>query len=93
MTANRFYDAYMIQQGACNPAGIARALVTACDQAMADHQSTDRVRNDPAVRLIVHQLAFLTNSTEYDQQLGYGDDDPYRRDMRLCRERGDVPSS
>jgi hypothetical protein len=66
---NRFWDAYMIQQGACNPSGIARSLVEACDSAMAEHKSTDEVRSDPAVRMIAHQLAYLLNLNEYEHDV------------------------
>jgi hypothetical protein len=60
---NRFAEALMIQEGACNPSGIARALVLACKQCLKDG---DDQRTDPAVRLIVHQLAHLTNNHELD---------------------------
>jgi len=83
MTRNRFWDADAIQQGACNPSGIARSLVKAIDEARADPGimviGTDGVRADPAVRLIVHQLAFLMNTIEYDT-----DPDSYARDLRMC---------
>ena len=55
----RHSDALAIQQGACNPSGVARALVRAIDEARSENTDTDYVRNDCAVRLIVHQLAFL----------------------------------
>jgi len=54
--SQRHIDALSIQEGACNPSAIARALVKACDEARADNKS---VGDDPAVRLIVHQLTFL----------------------------------
>jgi hypothetical protein len=72
----------MIQQGACNPSGIARSLVEAIDSARADCADTDSVRKDPAVRMIAHQLAFLLNLAEYDH-----DSAAYSRDYRLCEER------
>jgi hypothetical protein len=60
---NRFDNALMIQQGACNIRGIARSLVEAADAAgEAGVQPSD----DPAVRLIIHQLAFLANANEID---------------------------
>lgn len=79
---NRFWDAYMIQQGACNPSGIARSLVEACDAARADTQSTKGICSDPAVRMIAHQLAFLLNLCEYNSDLN-----AYGRDLRICEER------
>lgn len=58
---SRFQDAYDIQQGACNPSGIARALVKACDEARDEITASGvgRISDDPAVRLIVHQLAYI----------------------------------
>lgn len=44
----RFHDAIFIQQGACNPAGIALSLHNACKECIAEGTSQ---RTDPAVRL------------------------------------------
>ena len=60
---NRFSDALAIQAGASNPSGVARALVRAINQC---HQENVRAREDAAVRLIVHQLAFLCGVYEID---------------------------
>ena len=66
----RFNDALMIQQGACNPSGIARTLVAACKECLDENGDQ---RNDPAIRLIVHQLAYLCNVAEFDSSLtAYG---------------------
>ncbi len=56
-------DAVAIQQGACNPSGIARALVKAIDEARAENVD---VRSDPACRLITHQLAYIMGVQEID---------------------------
>ena len=57
---NRHRDAVLIvDPGACNPSGIALSLYNACRQVIAE--GSDQ-RTDPAVRLIVTQLSFLTNS-------------------------------
>lgn len=68
----RFSDAIAIDAGACNPIAISRALVRAIEEIR--DQDTDAICNDPAVRLIVHQLAHLTSNfylfsdaTEYDK--------------------------
>lgn len=53
---NRFRDALTIQMGACNPSGIARALVRACDEARSTGATPT---NDPAIKLILHQMAFI----------------------------------
>ena len=74
---NRHESAWYIQQGACNPSGVARSLVAAIDEARAEGFGTDSVRADVACRMICHQLAFLLNVGEYDHSL-----DAYGRDMR-----------
>ena len=79
MPRNRFDNAWMIQQGACNPAGIARSLVEACDECLKEGVSQ---REDPAVRLIVHQLAHLTKNIQVEESLT-----EYSRLMEICREK------
>lgn len=64
--SDRFTDALAIQQGACNPAGIALALHKACKECLDEGMSQ---RTDPAVRLIAHQLAFILNVAEIDESL------------------------
>jgi hypothetical protein len=51
----------MISDGACNPSGIAHSIVEACAELRKepDYTGTDQMRADPAIRLMVHQLAFL----------------------------------
>lgn len=61
--SQRTKDALNIQDGACNPSGIARSLVIACRECL--DESVDQ-RTDPAVRLIVHQLAHLCAIHEID---------------------------
>ena len=57
---DRHRDALMIvDPGACNPSGIALSLHNACRQVIAEGGDQ---RTDPAVRLIVTQLSYLTNS-------------------------------
>jgi len=63
---NRFADAVFIQAGACNPSGVARALVRAINACLDEKMDTNTVRADPAVRLICHQLAFLLGVPEID---------------------------
>ncbi|SOF01896.1 hypothetical protein SAMN05446635_10018 [Burkholderia sp. OK233] len=55
-----------IQAGAGNPSGVTRTLARAIN---ACHQETVRAREDPAVRLIVHQLAVLCGSLAIDNTL------------------------
>ena len=57
---DRHRDAVLIvDPGACNPSGIALSLYNACRQVIAEGGDQ---RTDPAVRLIVTQLSYLTNS-------------------------------
>ena len=57
---DRHRDALLIvDPGACNPSGVAQALYNACRQVIAEGGDQ---RTDPAVRLIVSQISFLTNS-------------------------------
>lgn len=56
---NRFKDSAEIWGvGACNPRGVARALVTAIDEACAEGGGSDAAQ-DPAVQLILDHLCFL----------------------------------
>lgn len=74
---NRFDDALQIQQGACNPVAITNRLQHHVQALFRSGSGTDTIRNDPALRLIVHQLAFLfgtdrfdgIGSTEYDDAI------------------------
>ncbi|RWP44322.1 MAG: hypothetical protein EOR04_05210 [Mesorhizobium sp.] len=63
---NRFTNALLIQQGACNPSGIALTLHEACKECLVE--GVDQ-RTDPAVRLITHQLAYLMNTRQIDDGL------------------------
>jgi hypothetical protein len=76
---NRFKDACLIQQGACNPSGIARTLVRAIN---ACHAEGADARTDPAVRMIAHQLAFILGVDEINT--GF---DTYSRLTQECEAR------
>ncbi len=64
----------IVDPGACNPSGVALALHQACRQAIAEGVSQ---RDDPAVRLIGLQLAYLLSvdrildSDEYARLIGH----------------------
>ena len=68
----------IVDPGACNPSGVALALHQACRQAIAEGVSQ---RDDPAIRLIGLQLAFLLN---VDRIL---DSDEYARLVAQCTAR------
>jgi hypothetical protein len=61
-----------IQAGACNPSGIAIAIVDACRE-MRDAPGgagTDQITSDPAIRMMVHQLAFICAAARIDHSPG-----------------------
>ena len=69
--ANRFRDALVIvDPGASNPSGIAHAIIAACADVRDEGGST---ATDPAVRLMVTQLAWVCRANcsidEYGQLL------------------------
>lgn len=57
----RHTDALAIQEGACNPSGIAHSIVEACQEIRAEpsYDGTNFITHDPAIRLMVHQLAYI----------------------------------
>ena len=67
----------IVEGGACNPAGITRILSHACRQIVAEGGTQ---RTDPAVRLIVHQLAFLVSADHIDPT-------EYGRLLDACRAK------
>ena len=79
---NRHRDALMIvDPGACNPSGVALSLHNACRQVIAEGGDQ---RTDPAVRLIVTQLSYLTNSHADLDTAEYG------RLIEACRKKAGV---
>ena len=82
MSRSRFSDALFIQEGACNPSGITHALLSAIQELHAENADTPTICNDPAVRLIAHQLAWILRLSEFDRDL-----DAYGRALDTCREK------
>jgi hypothetical protein len=76
--ARRFEDALEIQDGAINPVAIAKALVDACLECIDEGVSQCE---DPAVRLIVHQLSHIVDSRTVDTDFV-----TYSRLIRFCEE-------
>jgi hypothetical protein len=75
--AKRFADALLIvDPGACNPSGIAHAIIAACQEARDEGED---VRTDPAIRLMVTQLAWICTADS--------DIEDYGELLRFCRER------
>ena len=81
MSRSRFSAALLIQEGACNPSGITHALLSAIQELHAENADTPTICNDPAVRLIAHQLAWVLNLREFDR-----DGDAYGKALDTCRE-------
>ena len=52
---HRFGDALAIDEGACNPSGIAYAIINACAELRDEGAGTDAITRDPAIRLMVNQ--------------------------------------
>jgi hypothetical protein len=75
----RHKDAVEIQLGAVNPSGIAHAVIEACREV---HEEGRNAREDAAVRLIVHQLAWICNTRQLDNDLT-----AYHSLMHECRTR------
>ena len=76
-TGKRFKDAlFIVDPGACNPSGIAYAIVDACKEARAEGVATAK---DPAVRLMVTQLAWVCGADS--------DIDDYGELLAECRRR------
>ena len=76
---NRFRNAVaIVDPGASNPAGVALAIHTACRAAIAENVAQ---RTDPAIRLMVTQLAYLVDGNA-DLDL-----DEYGRLLDACRAR------
>ena len=66
--SKRHENALFINNGACNPIGIAKALVEALTELMSEptYTGTAMQRSDPAIRLITNQLAWLANTGQME---------------------------
>lgn len=62
----RNQNAVACQQGACNPIPIINALKEGLDELRAENADTPTILGDPALRLIVHQLAWLMHTHQLD---------------------------
>lgn len=82
--AKRHKDALAIQDGACNPSGIALAIVAACKEIRDEpgHTGTAQITSDPAVRLMVYQLAYICNITQFVDSF-----DAYQTALDYCRAK------
>jgi hypothetical protein len=77
---SRFRDALVIvNPGACNPSGIAHSIVDACRE-IREHEPAASTAQDPAVRLMVYQLASVCGVADYGLER-------YMADEGACKER------
>ena len=71
---SRHSDAIAIQGGACNPIAIINSLTRAIEEIGAEvggiSPPTETVTGDPAVRLMVHQLAYICLANDHFCQIG-----------------------
>jgi len=76
----RFRDALaIVNPGACNPSGIAHSIVDACRE-IREHEPTASTARDPAIRLMVYQLASVCGVADYAIER-------YTADEATCKER------
>jgi len=77
---SRFCDALaIVNPGACNPSGIANSIVEACRE-IREHEPTASTAHDPAIRLMVYQLASVCGVASYAIE-------QYTTDEAACKER------
>ena len=86
--SKRHKDALFIQLGAVNPSGIAHSIIAACAEIREEpgFRGTAQICNDPAVRLMVHQLAFLCNARGIDDGTS-----TYSHLMAECKAKSEEP--
>jgi hypothetical protein len=79
---SRFRDALaIVDPGACNPSGIALSIVAAFREIRAHETAgTEAVCQDPAIRLMVYQLASICGVAGYALER-------YIADEAACEER------
>lgn len=87
---SRHSDAVAIQQGACNPSGIALSIVDACKEIRGEpgHTGTAQITGDAAIRLMVHQLAHICRAN--DEQIAGTE---YGALLRECETKARKPQS
>ena len=79
---SRFRDALaIVNPGACNPSGIALSIAEACRE-IREHETsaTAALCQDPAIRLMVYQLASICGVAGYSLER-------YIADEARCKER------
>ena len=78
---SRFRGALVIvNPGACNPSGIAQSIVEACRETR-EYEHNGSTVNDPAIRLMVYQLASVCGVADYALER-------YIADEAACKAHG-----
>ena len=80
------YQALMIQEGACNPSGIAHTLYEVCCNTRTHEQIP--AKDSPAVRLILHQLVYIVFGADIGLTPAYP---TWKEDMDECTRRCSIP--
>jgi hypothetical protein len=76
---SRFRDALaIVNPGACNPSGIAHSIVDACRE-IREREPAASTAQDPAIRLMVYQLASVCGVANYALER-------YMADEGACKE-------
>jgi len=87
----RFSNALAIQNGAVNPSGICQSILEACAEIRPEpHTGTKQICEDPAVRLMCHQLAFLCGIITGAEEFARAPD--YSTCTAECERRSKVAS-
>jgi hypothetical protein len=77
---SRFRDALVIvNPDACNPSGIAHSIIEACRE-IREYEPNGSTADDPAIRLMVYQLASVCGVADYALER-------YIADEAACKER------
>ena len=79
----RFAAAYQISAGATNPVSVSALLAAEIRHMARSGDSTAAILQDPALRVIVHQLAFMFKV--HDEMLA-GDTSWYGPTLQSCQE-------
>lgn len=84
--AQRHRNAIAAQGGACNPRPIIRSLKDGLDELLLENPKagTQEILEDPALRMIAHQLGHLLNLREIDSSCGV-----YDRLITECEKKQD----
>jgi len=78
----RFKEALaIVNPGACNPSGIAHAIIDACRE-IREHEPNGKTDDDAAIRLMVYQLATVCKVADYALER-------YMADEAACKDRLD----